>query len=607
MYITQTSPSEVAPGAEAQADSARRLQELINSLTVEFVSILDLDELIERIAERLKDVIDYKFFNLLLADEEKGGLVWKKSIGYQPEEVARHEIIPFDRSVASAAWRQGHTIVVNDVMSDPRYLHIPTEGGDEPRSMIAVPLTLVRERKVVGVLTIESAEPDYFTREHERILNVLGNQLAVALENARLYDELRARTREMETLIEIGHEINSILDLDRLLDQIVPLLRRVVSFDYLSVGLIDGDSQEFVWHIEESYSAPSHAQATRTKITEGIVGRAVRERRPVIVGDVADDPDYRATETWRDRERHSEMAVPLVYEGEVIGVIALESSRTEAFDGDHARLLESVANNLSIALVNARLYAERVEREQRLEHEILLARDVQRAMIPDAAPVMRRFEIAARLEPALNLSGDFYDYIKLADQRLGVMIGDVAGKGVRAAMGMAAARSIVRSMARSGFGVSKTLRAVNSRLYRDLARQLLVTLVYGVLDAEERTFQYCNAGHNPPILMRPDGKWRTLKTGGLMLGIFDQQQYKSETIHLQRGDVLCFYTDGLSEAHTPYPERAEYGERRIVQVLLEQRRQKASAIADALLQSVKEFSTGAHQHDDLTLVIIKAV
>jgi phosphoserine phosphatase RsbU/P len=606
MQITP-SPSADTTTTNAPPDAALRLQDLINSLTVEFVSILDLDELIERIALRVKEVIDYKFFNLLLADEERGGLVWKKSIGYQPEEVARHEIIPFDRSVASAAWRYGHTIVVGDVQHDPRYLHIPTEGSTAPRSMIAVPLTLVRERKVVGVLTIESAEVNYFTREHERILNVLGNQLAVALENARLYDQLRERTEEMETLIEIGHEINSILDLDRLLDQIAPLLRRVVSFDYLSVGLIDEESEEFVWHIEESYSAPSHAQATRTKVTQGIVGRAVRQRRAVIVGDVSRDPDYHVTETWRECVPHSEVAVPLIYEDKVIGVIAIESSRTHAFDNNDAHLLESIGNNLSIAIANARLYAERVEREQRLEHEILLARDVQRAMIPDAAPAMKRLEIAARLEPALNLSGDFYDYIKLADQRLGVMIGDVAGKGVRAAMGMAAARSIVRAMARSGFGVSKTLRAVNSRLHRDLARQLLVTLVYGVLDAEARTFQYCNAGHNPPILMRPDGKWRALKTGGLMLGIFDQQQYKSETVYLQRGDVLFFYTDGVSEAHTPYPERAEFGERRIVQVLAEHRRQRASVIADAVLNAVNEFSKGAHQHDDLTLMVIKAL
>ncbi|HYE73984.1 MAG TPA: GAF domain-containing protein, partial [Blastocatellia bacterium] len=328
MHITtQSSPTE----AQSSTDSSRKLQELINSLTVEFVSILDLDELIERIAERVKEVIDYKFFNLLLADENRGGLVWKKSVGYKPEEVARHEVIPFDQSVASAAWRYGHTIVVNDVNSDPRYLHIPTEDGETPRSMIAVPLALVRERKVVGVLTIESAEPDYFTREHERILNVLGNQLAIALENARLYDELRERTREMEILIEIGHEINSILDLDRLLEQIAPLLRRVITFEYLSVGLIDEESEEFVWHIEESYSAPSQAQASRTKVTQGIVGRAVRMARPVIVGDVSTDPDYLVTETWRNAVPHSEIAVPLIYEGNVIGVIAVESSRTHAF------------------------------------------------------------------------------------------------------------------------------------------------------------------------------------------------------------------------------------------------------------------------------------
>src|SRR5437870_6832694 len=200
---TDMMPSQSTP----EASPAQRLQKVINELSVEFTSILDLDELIECVAQRLKEVIDYKFFNLLLVDEERGGLRWKKSIGYKPEEVARHELIPFDRSIAAAALREGHTIIVDDVRTDPRNLRVATEGDDEPRSEIAVPLTLVRDRKMVGVLTIESAEPNYFTREHERILNVLGNQLAVALENARLYDQLRQRTSEMETMLQSGREI----------------------------------------------------------------------------------------------------------------------------------------------------------------------------------------------------------------------------------------------------------------------------------------------------------------------------------------------------------------------------------------------------------------
>ncbi len=596
-----------SPAAPAELSLSHRLQDLINELSVEFISILDLDELIERIALRIGEVIDYKFFNLLLADEERNCLVWKKSIGYKSEAVARNRCIPLDQSIASAAWRHEHTIIVPDVQQDPRYLKLDIEGKDEPRGMIAVPLKLIREQKVVGVLCIESSEPNYFTKEHERILNVLGNQLAIALENARLYEELRARTDEMETLIDIGHEINSILDLDQLLGQIAPLLHRVIAFETLSVGLIDEDTNEFVWHIEEGFNAPSESQAKRTAMDQGIVGRAVRQRHAVVVGDVSRDEDYHVTQNWKESVPHSEMAVPLIHKGKVIGVIALESTRLNAFTHNHAHLLQSVGNNLSIAIANARLYAESVEREQTLENEILLARDIQRAMIPDPPANLRRFEISARLEPALNLSGDFYDYIRLAEHKLGIMIGDVAGKGVRAAMGMAASRSITRLVARSGFGLAKMMRATNSRLHRDLGRQLLVTMVYGVLNTEARTFQYSNAGHNPPILMRPDGKWRALKTGGLMLGIFDQQQYKSETIYLQKGDILFFYTDGLSEAHTAPPERLEFGERRIVEVLRENRRERANVIADAVLNTVKEFSIDAHQHDDLTLVVVKAI
>ena len=206
------------------------MQKLLSELSVEFISILDLDELTERVAKRVKEVIDYKFFNLLLVDDARESLVWKKSIGYPPEEVARHKLIPLDRSIASAAVRSGQTIIAGDLRTDARNFHIQFEGGEEPRSEIAVPLVLVREQRVVGVLTLESVEPNYFTIEHEWLLDVLGTQLAIALEHARLYDELRQRTSEMRTLIEIGHEITSILELDRLLNHIAPMLDRIIKF-----------------------------------------------------------------------------------------------------------------------------------------------------------------------------------------------------------------------------------------------------------------------------------------------------------------------------------------------------------------------------------------
>lgn len=587
------------------AGSEQPIEDFIHALSTEFASILDLDELVERVARRIREVINYRFFNLLLVDEERGGLVWKKSIGYRPEELRRLEFIPFGRSIAGAAVLERHTIIVNDLREDPRNLKAETEGNDEPRSEIAVPLWLARENRVIGVLTIESTEPDSFTDDHERILNILSGHLAVALEHARLYDELRQRSREMETLIEIGREISPILDLNQLLGNIAPLLKRVIDYEYLLVGLIDEESDEFVWHVEEGYNNPASAEVSRTEVDRGVVGRAVRQRQTIIVGDVTSDPDY-SPHIPVPGKRRSEIAVPLCYEDTIQGVIALESSRRNAFSRYHAGLLENIANYLSIAIVNARLYAERLERERRLEREILMARDVQRAMIPDGSPVLKGFEIAARLEPALNLSGDFYDFVRLTDKRLALMIGDVAGKGVRAAMGMAAVRSIVRNFVRSNAHPTRVLRSSNTRLHRDLARQLLVTLVYGVLDAETRTLQYCNAGHNAPILVRPNGRWRALKAGGLLLGVFDKQQYKSETLHLERGDLLFFYTDGLNEAHTAPPERVEFGEKRLIEFLVANRHLKAHVLADELITHIRKFSEGAHQHDDLTLMVIRA-
>ena len=164
--MPENPPSSNQPASVATSRSdltSSNLQQLLNELSVEFISILDLDELIERVARRVKEVIDYKFFNLLLVDESRGGLVWKKSIGYPPEEVARHELIPLGsehRLGSRSHWSHDHRR-----RSPDRLAQLPGagQGGEEPRSEIAVPLILVREQRVVGVLTIESAEPNYFT------------------------------------------------------------------------------------------------------------------------------------------------------------------------------------------------------------------------------------------------------------------------------------------------------------------------------------------------------------------------------------------------------------------------------------------------------------
>src|SRR5262249_5247234 len=281
-----------------------------------------------------------------------------------------------------------------------------------------------------------------------------------------------------------------------------------INYEFLLVGLIDETREEFVWHVEEGYGAQKRERANRTKVSHGVVGRAVRERRTQIVGDVLRDPDYYLTDKWEGQGQRSEIAVPLIYEENVIGALALESSRTNAFDENHGRLLENIANTLSIAIANARLYAGHVQRERQVEREILMARDVERAMIPDAPPPMKAVQIAARLGPALNPTGESHDYTPLTPARNGVLLEGGARKGVLAAMGRAGARSILRSVARRGGGPSRALRDANLRLHRDLGRELLLTLVYAILDTETKTIHYCNAGHNSPLLVKASGKWR---------------------------------------------------------------------------------------------------
>jgi len=331
------------------------------------------------------------------------------------------------------------------------------------------------------------------------------------------------------------------------------------------------------------------------------VGWTAQHRQPLILPDVASDPRYlRARASTR-----SEMSVPLMAEGELVGIFNLESDRPDSFRPRDLALLTAFGHHAAIAIHRAWLHDDSLEK-RRLEEEIGIARRIQLRLLPSADPVLSGFDIAGFNHPSREVSGDAYDFVPITKDQLGLMIADVAGKGVAAGILMASFRASLRAEIRNNYAISVILAKVNRLMWESSAPEAFVTAVYGVLDGPRRRLTYSNAGHNPPLLRRRDGRVEWLSEGGLMLGSFPDARYPEAWLDLSPGDTVIFYTDGITESVSPAGEM--FGPERLVEVLEGlPDGEGARRICARLLEAVRSHCGGVHADDDLTAVVLRVV
>ena len=290
--------------------------------------------------------------------------------------------------------------------------------------------------------------------------------------------------------------------------------------------------------------------------------------------------------------------------------------------GDLARSF----NEMTLAVRRGR--DEAVARE-RLERELATARTIQERLLPHDAPELPGFEITGVSVPSLQVGGDYFDFLDLGDDRLGVAVGDVSGKGIPAALLMSNLQASLHGQVIHPSSVAEVVTRVNDLLVQSTDTHMFATFYYGVLDRRDGTFTGVNAGHNPPLLCRADGTVEELGAGGLILGMLPEQSYIQQTLTLDPGDMLVLYTDGITEAMGPRPESPDdesvpeegpdlfpsleddvddvsmFGDERLLSVLRAPRGGSAMEVREALLRAVSDFTAGEPQSDDITLVVIR--
>ncbi|HEY3026240.1 MAG TPA: GAF domain-containing SpoIIE family protein phosphatase [Pyrinomonadaceae bacterium] len=416
-------------------------------------------------------------------------------------------------------------------------------------------------------------------------------------------------TDKLRMLLDITKRISRSLDLPEVLNLVMDTLDSLIPYDAAGIYILR--SAKKVSELDPDDACVFRTEAVRgydldeltelqLKMGEGIIGHVALNAEPVISPDVRNDPRYINA---RERTR-SEMVAPIISNDEVIGVFDLESDQLNAYSEDDLQVLMMLASQVAIIIEKVMLHEQLIEKK-RLEGQLEVARQVQLELLPASDPVLEGFDISAYNFPTEEVSGDYYDWVRIHDDEIGVVVADVSGKGVPAALLMAFLRASLRAATHIGYSPHISMSKVNYLLWESIERNQFVTAFYGLLDASNRTLAYTNAGHNPPLLMDAEGNARFIDRGGVPLGMFRDTRYYEYYLTIEPGQLLLLYTDGVTEANNP--DGQEYGTDRLVRALKDSRHLPARALIDFIQHDVLEWTSGLGATDDITFFVIKAV
>jgi sigma-B regulation protein RsbU (phosphoserine phosphatase) len=416
---------------------------------------------------------------------------------------------------------------------------------------------------------------------------------------------------KLRMLLDITKTISRSLDLDEVLNLVMDTLDSLIPYDAAGIYMVKRSRPIPEWEgaMDETYVF--HTQAVRgydiddmqelhLKMGEGLIGHVAVSGKPFISHDVRKEPRYINA---RARTR-SEMVAPIISNEEVIGVFDLESDELNAYAKDDLEVLGLLASQVAIIIEKVMLHDQLIEK-QRLETQLEVARQVQLELLPARDPQLEGFDISAYNFPTEEVSGDYYDWVRIYDDQIGIVIADVSGKGVPAALLMAFLRASLRAATHIGYAPHISMSKVNYLLWESIERNQFVTAFYGILDSANRTLAYCNAGHNPPFLMEADGKVHFEERGGVPLGMFRDTRYYEYFATIEPGQVLVLYTDGVTEAMNRALD--EYGRDRLVEAVRQCRHLGAREMIDFIHRDVLNWTEGLGATDDVTFFIIKAL
>ncbi len=409
---------------------------------------------------------------------------------------------------------------------------------------------------------------------------------------------------KLRLLLDITKTISRSLDLDEVLSLVMDTLGSLISYDAAGIYLIEFSEEDnspyvFKSKVIRGYQISFDLIEPRLKIGEGFIGVVAQTGKPIISPDVSKDERYFAA---RELTR-SELVAPIISNEHVIGVFDLESDDLNAYTEDDLEVMQLLTSQVAIIIEKVRLHDEVVEKK-RIQAQLEIARSVQLELLPENDPIVPNFDVSAYIFPTEEVSGDYYDWVKVFDDQVGIVVADAVGKGIPAALLMSFLRACLRACVQIGYAPHIAFSKVSNLLRDSTEENQFITAIYGLLDSTNKTFVFSNAGHNPPLLIRSDGEYRFVEYGDMPLGMFDDVHYHQHFIRFEPGQVMVIYTDGITEATNPNGE--EYGSERFARRVLECINMPAKKMIDHIRKGVADFTERKFLDDDGTLFIVKA-
>jgi sigma-B regulation protein RsbU (phosphoserine phosphatase) len=550
---------------------------------------LDLDKLLENVASIVKTVIPYDLFAILLYSEPAQGLRIRYAIGHR-DELVRSLIIPLNEGVTGTAAATRMPVLVEDVREDSRYLN----ALDAVRSELAVPMTA--RGKLVGVLDVQSTRVKAYSEQDRALMRLIGARVAVSIDNARLYRRVDRQNRTLRTLAHLSQEFSSILDLDELLGKIAATIRALINYDAFSIFLLDAEKKVLRHRFSVRYD--QRVNLDNIPLGKGITGAAAESREAVRVLNTMEDPRYIASHP----DIRSELAVPLIAQDRVVGVLDVESDRVAFFTEDHQRTLSLLAPQIASSVENARLYEELARREKRMEQDLTAARKLQHVLQPRQAPELRGLELALRARPAREISGDVYDFFDHGDDYAVIVFGDVSGKGAAAALYGALVSGLLRILAPRRRSPAVLMRSLNETLLERKVDAQYATLLVALWEHRTRRLTLCNAGAEPPLIFRR-GEVIKPKVEGVPIGLLDGREYEELALETEINDTILFYSDGIEDQLNAKEE--DYTRGRVQRLLKKHGTESPKAIADAIFADLDAFRDDTPITDDQSVVVMR--
>lgn len=507
---------------------------------------MEISELLASILDLAKKLVNAEGSSLLLTEPSTGDLIFYIVAGDKGTAIMG-EKVPRGQGIAGSVATNGEPLIVNDVENDPRHFKdTDLKSNFKTRSVLCVPITIKGE--LMGVLeAVNDIKRTGFDKWDQKLLSFLADQAAIAISNRRLYDELKERVDELTLLYDISQSISFATAGEDIYQSILNSVSRSLNVERASI-IFHSDNREKL-HVTASVGLPASVDRNcEVPVNSSISGFVYKNAYPLIVSDIENEKSLPLTGTREQYKTPSFISIPIQLKNEIIGVFNLaDKSNLQSFTSFDLRVASTIATHIAEIYQN-QLYQQKIFEQRRLTQEISIASHIQKKILPPIPSNIGEHLLSAFSQPAKEMGGDFYDFFQVEDDKYGVLIADVSGKSIPAALFMGSARNIIRAEARIYNQPARLLSTANKYIFEDSESGMFVTVFYMLIDMHNNLITYGNAGHNNQLLLKMQSHEVVhLNARGKALGLMEDSKYEEKVIMYEPGDMVLLFTDGVLE------------------------------------------------------------